>query len=146
MPASLTWWASTRFCGPSRRPVRSRRRGSLLSGLLARDLLLKQIYGDAVPPATRDVDVAVVVGGWPEYKALRRQLTGKHGVADEPDEQRLRSPAGTPSTLCRSVGWRRREVRPVSRRREALSLRCWGLRGPAGRPSRSDSARPLLSR
>lgn len=68
-------------------------------GALARDLLLGQIYGEAVPPATRDVDVAVAVGGWPEYEALRRRLAGEHGFAEEPEKQRLRSPAGTPLDL-----------------------------------------------
>ena len=43
-------------------------------GALARDLHLQHLSDIDVPRATRDVDVAIAVGGWDSYTALRDRL------------------------------------------------------------------------
>jgi len=61
-----------------------------LIGALARDL--HHLHGIDVPRRTRDVDVAVAVGSWASYEALRDQLIDEYGFTDERQKQKVRSP------------------------------------------------------
>ena len=63
-------------------------------GALARDLHLQHLSDIDVPRATRDVDVAIAVGGWESYAALRERLITEQGFTDEDPKQKVRSPDG----------------------------------------------------
>lgn len=58
-------------------------------GASARDIIFEHVYGIKAPRATRDIDLAVQVATWNEFKALKDKLiaTGKFGSARI--EQRL---------------------------------------------------------
>jgi len=63
-------------------------------GAFARDLHLRHLNGIDIPRRTRDVDVAVAVGGWASYTALRDRLITEHGFTDEDPKQKVQSPGG----------------------------------------------------
>jgi len=45
-------------------------------GAMARDILLNGVFGLAAGRATRDVDLAVAVEGWPQFEAIKVRLVG----------------------------------------------------------------------
>jgi predicted nucleotidyltransferase len=59
-------------------------------GAMARDILLNGVFGLSAGRATRDVDLAVAVEGWPQFEAIKVRLvrTGAF-VSDERAAQRL---------------------------------------------------------
>ncbi len=73
-------------------------RHSIISAL-ARDLLLGHIYGLDIPRATRDVDVAVAIGSWKQYEAVRQALQVEHGFGPGREAQRLRREGMAPLDL-----------------------------------------------
>ena len=61
-------------------------------GALARDLLLEVVHGVEVGRATRDVDVAIALGGWEAYEAVVEALTSEYGFERGDGAQRLNHP------------------------------------------------------
>lgn len=59
-------------------------------GAMARDILLENVFGLDAGRATRDVDLAVAVEGWPQFEAIKARLveTGTF-VPDERKAERL---------------------------------------------------------
>lgn len=45
-------------------------------GAMARDILLNGVFGLSAGRATRDVDLAVAVEGWPQFEAIKARLVG----------------------------------------------------------------------
>jgi predicted nucleotidyltransferase len=43
-------------------------------GAMARDILLTGVFGLSAGRATRDVDLAVAVEGWPQFEAIKARL------------------------------------------------------------------------
>lgn len=59
-------------------------------GAMARDLLLHAVFGLESGRATRDVDLAVVVAGWPHFEAIKARLVGTGAfIPDERAPHRL---------------------------------------------------------
>jgi len=59
-------------------------------GATARDILLSGVFGLWAGRATRDVDLAVAVKGWPEFEAIKGRLVGTGAFnSDERIAQRL---------------------------------------------------------
>lgn len=59
-------------------------------GAMARDILLNGVFGLSAGRATRDVDLAVAVEGWPQFEAIKVRLVGTGAfVSDERAAQRL---------------------------------------------------------
>lgn len=59
-------------------------------GAMARDILLNGVFGLYTGRATRDVDLAVAVEGWPQFDAIKVRLVGTCAfVSDERAAQRL---------------------------------------------------------
>lgn len=89
----------------------------LVVGATARDIVLNGIFGLYAGRATGDVDLAVVVAGWPQFEAIKARLVGMDVfVPDEKIAHRLYyrtvlGERGYPSTSSRSEvwnGWRMR--------------------------------------
>lgn len=72
-----------------------------LIGASSRDLTFHNIYGlDLSARATGDIDFAVCVENWAQYKSLKNRLIEIHGCTDSVDqEQRILSPNGVPIDL-----------------------------------------------
>lgn len=66
----------------------------VLIGAAGRDIVLEHIYEIESPSATRDVDFAVMLDGWPAYDALRERLAQAHGFETATRAYRLRAPQG----------------------------------------------------
>ncbi len=59
-------------------------------GAMARDILLSGVFGLSAGRATRDVDLAVAVKGWPEFEAIKGRLVGTGAFnSDQRVAQRL---------------------------------------------------------
>ena len=59
-------------------------------GAMARDILLNGVFGLSAGRATRDVDLAVAVEGWPQFEAIKVRLVGTGAfVSDERAAERL---------------------------------------------------------
>lgn len=83
-------------------------------GALARDLVLKHRHGITPGRSTRDVDIAIGVADWAEYRRLSARLIEAHGFQEMDRAHRLSAPGGTPLDLIpfgaietsdRAVGW-----------------------------------------
>ena len=61
-------------------------------GALARDLLLEVVHRVEVGRATRDVDVAIALGGWEAYRAIVQTLISEYGFERGDEAQRLSHP------------------------------------------------------
>jgi predicted nucleotidyltransferase len=63
---------------------------SYVVGAMARDILLTGVFGLSAGRATRDVDLAVAVEGWPQFEAIKVRLVGTGAFnSDERVAQRL---------------------------------------------------------
>lgn len=61
-----------------------------VGGATAREILLNGVFGLDAGRATRDVDLAVAVEGWPQFEAIKARLVGTGAfVSDESAAQRL---------------------------------------------------------
>jgi predicted nucleotidyltransferase len=59
-------------------------------GAMARDILLTGVFGLPAGRATRDVDLALAVEGWPQFEAIKARLVGTGAFnSDERVAQRL---------------------------------------------------------
>ncbi|WP_051378878.1 hypothetical protein [Derxia gummosa] len=70
----------------------------LIVGATARDLLLDHVHGLPAPRATRDIDMAFALAGWPDYERLRAALLacpGWHASAAQ-TQRLLRVHGGSP--------------------------------------------------
>ena len=56
----------------------------MLIGALARDILLWHLHGIGAGLATRDADVAILVGSWEEFRSVRAAFI-ETGKFEEPD-------------------------------------------------------------
>ena len=83
-------------------------------GALARDLIFEHRHDIAPVRSTRDVDVAVIVADWDEYRGLSAQLAREHGFREADRPHRLEAPSGTLLDLIpfgaietpdRAIGW-----------------------------------------
>ena len=83
-------------------------------GALARDLLFEHQHDIAPLRSTRDIDVAIIVADWDEYRGLSGRLVSQHGFRETDQPHRLEAPGGTLLDLIpfgtietpdRSIGW-----------------------------------------
>lgn len=83
-------------------------------GALARDLILEHRHGITSARSTRDVDIAIGVADWDEYRRLATRLIEEHGFREMDRPHRLGAPSGTPLDLIpfgaietsdRAIGW-----------------------------------------
>ena len=83
-------------------------------GALARDLIFEHQHDIAPVRSTRDVDVAVIVADWDEYRSLAARLLREHGFRETDRPHRLEAPGGTLLDLIpfgaienpdRAIGW-----------------------------------------
>jgi predicted nucleotidyltransferase len=83
-------------------------------GALARDLIFEHQHDIATVRSTRDIDVAVIVADWDEYRGLSARLIREHGFRETDRPHRLEAPSGTPLDLIpfgtietpdRAIGW-----------------------------------------
>jgi len=56
-------------------------------GAMARDMLLTGVHGIAMSRATRDLDFAIAVDGWPQFAAIKARLVAKGTFAAEQGAQ-----------------------------------------------------------
>ena len=72
----------------------------LVSGALARDLLLTHVYDQPIMRATRDVDLGVYIDNWQEFDQLKQALIDSHAfTVDAQNAHRLNHPNGIPLDL-----------------------------------------------
>lgn len=83
-------------------------------GALARDLIFEHQHDIAPVRSTRDVDVAVIVADWDEYRDPSARLIREHGFREMDRSHRLEAPSGTLLDLIpfgaietsdRAIGW-----------------------------------------
>ncbi|WP_282235821.1 nucleotidyl transferase AbiEii/AbiGii toxin family protein [Salinicola endophyticus] len=65
----------------------------VLIGATARDIVLHHLFGAPRPRATRDIDFAIYVRDWDDYRRVRHALVGR-GYTPEREPHRLHSPQG----------------------------------------------------
>jgi len=54
-----------------------------VAGATARDILLSGVFGLDTGRGTRDVDLAIAVGGWPQFEAVKRRLVETGAFASD---------------------------------------------------------------
>jgi predicted nucleotidyltransferase len=64
-------------------------------GALARDLIFEHLHNIVPVRSTRDIDVAIIVADWEEYRGLSARLIREHGFNDTDRPHRLEAPDGT---------------------------------------------------
>lgn len=52
-----------------------------VTGAMARDIVLLNVFGFDTIVATRDIDLAVHVSGWDQFDALKQRLIDSHGFS-----------------------------------------------------------------
>ena len=70
----------------------------LVVGATARDLVMYHGYGAPVQRATKDLDFAIQIASWEQFKIIIRRL-GEHGFTKARMPQRIMSPEGMPIDL-----------------------------------------------
>jgi predicted nucleotidyltransferase len=61
-----------------------------VGGAMARDLILRHVFGQQVGRATRDVDLGVLVNSWDDFANLKSQLIATQKFSEQPGSfQRL---------------------------------------------------------
>ena len=68
----------------------------MLVGAMARDLRLTYAHGIAIARGTADIDLALAVRGWHEFREIRKQLVASGRFTETSALQRMRHVSGTP--------------------------------------------------
>lgn len=71
-----------------------------VGGAMARDILIRHVYGQDLGRATRDVDIGLYINAWPVFKQLKTQLIATGKFVEVPGtSQRLIYTPNTPLDL-----------------------------------------------